>query len=87
MDGNWIYFEDDWFNLNDFCHIWIEKCNVRLENLVTGNNLLPAESYYLMGIWRHNGEEVIISQNWHSLNELRSYLNRKLSLVEYEKTS
>ena len=24
MNDKWVHFGTDWFNLSDFCHIWIE---------------------------------------------------------------
>lgn len=77
MKGNWIHHDKDWFNLEDFCHIWIETRY--------GKDNGPIEppsprGYYLMGEWRHNGEEVIISQDWDSWEQLRNFLNEKLKV-------
>lgn len=71
--SKWVQYEKDWFNLEDFCYIWIEeKYNYAPRKTVTG--------YYAMGEWRHNGEEVIITQDWDSLDQLRHFLNEKLEV-------
>lgn len=70
--SKWINFQEQWFNLDDFCHIWIE--------INKTNN-----KYYAMGEWRHNGEEVIITDVWDSKDELRMYLNRKLEYAKAQK--
>ncbi len=48
----WIKKDDDWFNLNSFCHIWIEKG-------VDGK-------FFAMGEFTHSGEEVVLSNSQES---------------------
>jgi hypothetical protein len=81
----WLNNEVGWFNLDDFCHIWIETHKKR-EPLRYG----PLETdyivqdvilgYYAMGEWRHNGEEVIITQDWDDRQQLVHFLNEKLDV-------
>lgn len=82
MSNKWIHFDKDWFNLDDFCHIWIESRSFVQE--VDYAKQIRVTGYYLMGEWRHNGEEVIISQDWDSLDELRKFLHRKLGVYGCE---
>jgi len=72
--SNWIHFEKDWFNLNDFIHIWIEEHKAEFGDDTIG--------YYLVGEWRHNGEEVIISQDWESIDDLKRFLHDKLGVFK-----
>lgn len=76
--SKWIHFDKDWFNLDDFCHIWIETRSFQEE--VDYAPRIRVTGYYLMGEWRHNGEEVIISQDWECLVGLKNFLNEKLGL-------
>lgn len=62
----WIKFRDDCFNLNSFCHIWIENHCEGPNNKIVG--------FYLMGEFSHNGEEVVISEDWETLQEARDWL-------------
>lgn len=71
----WIHCHKDWFNLEDFCHIWIET-RLYFDNEQTDNPKIIG--YYAMGEWKHSGEEVIISQDWDSFDQLRHFLNIKL---------
>jgi hypothetical protein len=74
----WIHFDEDWFNLDDFCHIWIET---RSFHETEGfEHRIKVTGYYLMGEWRHNGEEVIISQDWESIDDLKKFLHHKLDV-------
>lgn len=76
--SKWIQYEKDWFNLEDFCHIWIEE-----RSCIEEYNHVPRKTitrYYAMGEWRHNSEEVIITQNWDSLDQLRHFLNERLKV-------
>ncbi len=75
--NKWIQNKEDWFNIDDFCHIWIEKRYIIEE--INYEPVIKATNYYAMGKWRHNGEKVIISQDWDSKDELINCLNRKLN--------
>ncbi len=66
----WIYYENNWFNLDDFCHIWIEESDVQENGKTVG--------YFLVGLWKHNGENKIISELWESLDKLQQFLHIKL---------
>jgi hypothetical protein len=76
MSGNWIHYDKDWINLDDFCHIWIETRYHYLDH-----KSMPTETYYAKGEWRHNGEEVIITQEWDCLYELTNYIHRKIGVI------
>lgn len=78
--GNWIHFDKDWFNLDDFCHIWIETR--RFQEEVNYQARITVTGYYLMGEWRHNGEEVIISQDWESIDDLKKFIHEKLDVYK-----
>ncbi len=39
--------EEDFINLNNICHVWIQKC---------------PNGWFLMGKFIHNSEEVVLSQ-------------------------
>jgi len=76
--SKWIHFYTDWFNLDDFANIWIET------RFATHNNYdiepLAPLGYYAMGEWRHNGEEVIITQDLDEMEDLINFLNSKLGI-------
>lgn len=59
--NRWIFFGNQYFNLQDFCHLWIE----------TDKNV----HFYWMGEWRHNGEEVVISESFPKLDDCNSFMN------------
>lgn len=75
---NWICVDNDWFNIKDFCHIWIEE-----RRFITGN-MIEIDGYFAMGEWRHNGEEVVITKDYQSLDELRHYINRSVKITMTE---
>lgn len=80
--SKWVHYGKDWFNLEDFCHVWIEEIS-----FIEEYNYAPKKTvtgYYAMGEWRHNGEEVIITKDWESIDDLKHYLNRKLGLTKDE---
>ncbi len=70
--GNWITFGTDWFKLEDFCHIWIQTRYYHEKDTRT---------YYLMGEWKHNAEEVILSKEWESVEDLTDFTNEKLGVL------
>lgn len=76
--SKWVHFNKDWFNFEDFCHIWIETKSYH-ENK-DGEYRIIVTGYYAMGEWRHSGEEVIITQDFDSIEDLVHYLNRKLDI-------
>jgi hypothetical protein len=83
--SKWVQYGKDWFNLEDFCHVWIETRHTKeiikygpLETDYTTQNVDTA--FYAMGEWRHNGEEVIITQDWNSLDQLSHFLNENLEV-------
>lgn len=78
--SNWIHFHTDWFNLDDFCHIWIETRSFHEE--IDYVPCIRITGYYLMGEWRHNGEEVIISQDWESIDDLKKFIHDKLGVFK-----
>lgn len=80
--SNWIQIDKDWFNLDDFCHIRIETRSFQEEfNYILNHTpRIIITGYYLMGQWRHSGEEVIMSQDWKSIDELKKFISDKLDL-------
>lgn len=70
--GNWIIYGTDWFNLDDFCRIWIQTRYFHEKD---------TRAYYLMGEWKHNSEEVAISPDWDSVEDLIAYVNLNLGVA------
>lgn len=69
MNG-WIFDkEDSWYNLNDFCHIWIQ----------TDVN----KKFFCMGEWKHNSEEVVISPSYDTFELCKYHMQNKLRELEF----
>ena len=75
--NNWYKNNTDYFNLDDFCHIWIER-KIYFIECKNSNTQLQRSVYYAMGQWRRNGENVIISEDFDCQDELENILNKKL---------
>ncbi len=54
--------ENQWFELSQFCHIWIEK---------------SINGFFLMGEWIHNGEEVVLSPSFEFKECLKLWMKNK----------
>lgn len=61
--SEWINFSFNWFNVKDFCHIWIDE---------------SVNGYFAMGEWRHNGEEVVLTGCFEKKEDVYNFINHKL---------
>lgn len=76
--SNWIHFQNDWFNVDDFCHIWVETR--RINTTVNHVPQIEIVGYYLLGEWRHNSEYVVISDDWKRKEDLIAWMSSKLGI-------
>lgn len=67
----WFKSGDERYNLNDFCHIWVEHSKSK-------------EIYFIMGQWKHIGEEIVISEiEFKTKEEATIYMDYILGLSKW----
>lgn len=68
---NWIKYNSEAFNLNEFRHIWIEK---------------GVNGFFIMGEFLRDLEEVVLSSDFQNFFECENCMNKLLNLYQLERS-
>ena len=71
---SWFKSGDNWFNSDDFCHFWAQPL------YFNGEELPKLTGFYVMGEWKHNGEEISITGNFETSEAAENFIKSLLKL-------